>query len=156
MEVRLNISPETKDISIDITAPSRNSEVEQIMKLLNERMYKKVYGIQNHATFIVDLVDIICFYTDDKKVYLKTTSGEFEVKSRMYEIEENVIDNSFIRISNSVIANINHVKCFDTAQIGNIIVRFDDGSFEYVSKRKIPAVMKILKGRNEKNEKRKC
>lgn len=147
MDVRLNISPETKEITVDITAPKKDDKVEQIIRLLNEKEMKKIYATKDSITYIINLEDIICFYTNEKKVCCKTKEGEFDTSYRMYELENELVNSGFIRISNSVIANINHVKCFDTAQVGNIIVRFDDGNFEYVSKRKISTIMKYLRER---------
>ena len=147
MQINLNITNEVKDITVEITAPEKSQEVENILKVLSDSQIKTIIGIKEGATYIVKLDSVIAFYTGDKKVYFKTIEGEFEISNRMYEIEESIIDENFIRISNSVIVNINHVKCFDTAQIGNIIVRFDDESFEYVSKRKISTIMKFLKER---------
>ena len=55
----------------------------------------------------------------------------------------------FIRISNSAIININHVKCFNTSIIGKIIVKFKDGSEESVSKRRTSEIMRFLKDRSD-------
>lgn len=149
MNIELKISPNEKDISVLITAPSNDERVEKIMRKLTNNEQKQVTGIQNGAIYIVDLEEIISFYTNDKKVFFKTNKGEFEINRRMYEIEEFVINDSFIRISNGVMVNVKHVECFDTAQIGNIIVKLDDKSFEYVSKRRIPSIMKFLKERKD-------
>ena len=65
----------------------------------------------------------------------------------MYELEESLPQKSFIRISNSCIANVEHIESFDLSKIGNIIIKFVDGSIEYVSKRKISSIMKFLRER---------
>ena len=54
-----------------------------------------------------------------------------------------------MRISNSAIININKVKCFNTGIIGKMIVKFDDGSEETVSRRRISDIMKFLNERCE-------
>lgn len=153
LNVEVSISSDEKDISVLIKAPEKNEQVEKIIQKLAEHDEKEVVGNQNGAIYFVMLEEIISFYTNEKKVFFKTNKGEFEINYRMYEIEEKIASDSFIRISNGVIVNINHVKCFDTAQVGNIIVRFDDGSFEYVSKRRIPSITKFLRNRGKENEK---
>ena len=62
-------------------------------------------------------------------------------------MEELLSTKDFVRISNSAIININHVKCFNTSIIGKIIVKFKDGSEEVVSKRRTKEIMKFLKDR---------
>ena len=57
--------------------------------------------------------------------------------------------NEFIRISNSAIININNVKCFNTSIVGKMIVKFEDGSEETVSRRRTSEIMKFLNERCE-------
>ena len=70
-------------------------------------------------------------------------------KEKLYYLEEVLPEKYFIRISNSAIININHVKCFNTSLIGKIIVKFKDGSEEIVSKRRTSEIMKFLKTRRD-------
>lgn len=144
MEIKFNINKELKDIQIDIYAPSKTEEVSNILKLLEEYYADKLYGIKDGEIYEIKLEDVICFFTDKKGVYLKTNKGIFKTKYRMYELEEKYTL-KFLRISNAVIVNTSHVKCFDTSYIDNVIVKLDDGTQEFVSKRRISTIIKMLK-----------
>lgn len=76
-------------------------------------------------------------------------NGVYKIKEKLYYLEEVLPSKDFIRISNSAIININHVKCFNTSIIGKIIVKFKDGSKESVSKRRTSEIMRFLKNRSE-------
>ena len=78
--------------------------------------------------------------------------GIYRLKEKMYYLEEMLPNKDFIRISNSAIININHVKCFNTSIIGKIIVKFKDGTEESVSKRKTSEIMKFLRERRGEYE----
>ena len=147
MDIIFKINKELSDIKINVSAPSVTEEVTNILKTLEECKKEKIYVTRDDEIHEINLKEVICFYTEDKGVCVRTSKGNFRTRYRMYEIEEKYLTNKFLRISNAVIVNTEHVKFFNTGQIGNIVVKLDDGTEEYVSKRRIPQILKILKGR---------
>ena len=152
INVRTNISNEYKDVEVCINAPARNELVERLEKELsyvNSETLSQVVGIQNNDLYIIKTSSIIEFFSEEKNNYCRTKDGIFRIKEKMYYLEEALSNKEFIRISNSAIVNINHVKCFNTSIIGRIQVKFKDGTTEDVSKRRTSEIMSFLKGRNE-------
>ena len=148
IKVRTNISNEFDDIEIVINAPERNSqviEIENDLITLSKNVIEKVIGVKDNDIFIIDVSDIIIFYSEDKNNYCKTKNGIFKIKEKLYYLEENLPQKKFIRISNSVIVNIDRVISFNTSIIGSILVRLEDGTNEYVSKRRVSDVMRFLR-----------
>lgn len=152
IKVRTNISNEYQDIEICINAPERNQEVQMLENELlskSSKLIKQIIAMQNNDIFIINVSDIILFFSEDKNNFCKTKDGIYRIKEKLYYLEEMLFPRDFIRISNSAIININHVKCFNTSIIGKIIVKFKDGSEESVSKRKTAEIMKFLKDRRD-------
>ena len=152
INVRTNISNEYKDIDVVINAPEKSAQVvdiENYVMSINSYSIEKVIGMQGNNIFIINVSDIITAYSEEKNNLIKTNDGIFKIKEKLYFLEENLPSKSFIRISNSVIVNINKVKCFNTDVIGSILVKMIDGSEEYVSKRRVSSVMKFLKDRRD-------
>lgn len=152
IKVRTNISSEFENIEICINAPERNEEVQRLENELltkQEKDIKNIIGMQDNDIFIINISDIIMFYSEEKNNFCKTKDGIYRIKEKLYYLEEKLPQKDFIRISNSVIANINHVKCFNTSIIGKIIVKFKDGSEEAVSRRKTSEIMSFLKKRRD-------
>ena len=150
INVRTNISKEFKNIEITINAPEKTEqvlEIENILLNLNSGNINEVIGMQGNSLYILNVSDIVKFYSDEKKNYCKTADGDFVIKEKLYFLEDNLPNDKFIRISNSVIVNIEKVKCFDTSILGSIIIIFKDNTKEYVSKRRVSSVMKFLKDR---------
>lgn len=114
---------------------------------MNSGNINEIIGMQGNSIYILNVSDIIEFYSDEKKNYCKTADGDFVIKEKLYFLEDNLPKDKFIRISNSVIVNIQKVKCFDTSILGSIIIIFKDNTQEYVSKRRVSSVMKFLKDR---------
>lgn len=152
IKVRTNISNEFQDIEVCINAPERNKEVQMLENELLSKTSKSIQQIiamQNNDIFIINISDIILFFSEEKNNFCKTKDGVYKIKEKLYYLEEILSTRDFIRISNSAIININHVKCFNTSIIGKIIVKFKDGTEESVSKRKTSEIMKFLKDRSD-------
>lgn len=149
IKVRTNISNEFDSIEVIVNAPKLNNDVQDIVNnLLNtSNEITEVSAIRDNEIFIIKISDIIMFYSEDKDILCKTNEGIFKVKEKLYQLEDNLPQNSFIRISNSAIINVDHVKCFDVSILGQIIVKFKNNTYEYVSKRRVSEVMKFLKNR---------
>lgn len=153
IKVRTNISSEYQNIEVCINAPERNEEVQRIENELiasQDKSIQNIIGMQDNDIFIINVRDIIVFFSEEKNNFCKTKEGVYKIKERLYYLEDILSKKDFIRISNSAIININHVKCFNTSIIGKIIVKFKDGSEEIVSKRRTSEIMKFLKNRSEK------
>ena len=152
IKVRTNISSEYNDIEIVLNAPEKTKqviEIENDLLRLSSNTIDKVIGMQGSDIFIIDVSDIITFYSEEKTNYCRTEKGSFKIKEKLYYLEENLPKKKFIRISNSVIVNIDKVKCFNTDIIGSILIKINDGTEEYVSKRRVSDVMKFLKDRRD-------
>lgn len=151
INIHTSISDDIKDDEIEVQIKAKNNSnvlnkiIENIQNVSEN--IDTIIGIKESNISIIDVSDIICFYSMEQNNYCKTNSGEFKIKKKLYELEESLDKNTFVRISNSCIVNIKFVQSFDLSMIGNIVVKFKDGTSEYVSKRRIPNVMKFLKER---------
>lgn len=147
IDVRTNISKKFDKVEININAPERNEEIEFIERTLGkyERIMKRIIGIKNNSYYIVNVNDIISFYSREKYNYCKTKVEEYRIKEQLYYLEETLPHDIFIRISNGVIINVDYVKCFDTGTIGTIVVEMKDGTKEKVSKRKNKEIINFIK-----------
>ena len=151
-KVRTNISSEFQEIEVCINAPEKNEEVQRLENELlsrNVNVIKQIIAMRNNDIFIINVSDVIMFFSEEKNNFCKTKDGIFLIKEKLYYLEDVLPSREFIRISNSTIINIKHVKCFNTSIIGRIVVKFKDGNEENVSRRRTAEIMKFLKDRSE-------
>lgn len=80
----------------------------------------------------------------NQKVYIQTANGEFLIKNRLYEIEDVLRKQKFLRISNSEIVNIKKITDIDLSIIGRVCIRLSGDICVYVSRRYIPKIKKSL------------
>ena len=152
IKVRTNISSNYQNIEICINAPERNETVQRLENELlskSSNLIEQVIRMQGNDIFIINVLDIIMLYSEDKNNFCKTKDSVYKIKEKLYYLEDMLPKNKFIRISNSTIVNIEHVKCFNTSIIGKILVKFKDGSEETVSRRRTSDIMKFLKERRD-------
>lgn len=152
IKVRTNISSEFQEIEVCINAPEKNEEVQRLENELlsrNVNVIKQIIAMRNNDIFIINVSDVIMFFSEEKNNFCKTKDGNFLIKEKLYYLEDVLPSREFIRISNSTIINIKHVKCFNTSIIGRIVVKFKDGNEENVSRRRTAEIMKFLKERSE-------
>ncbi|MED4694591.1 LytTR family DNA-binding domain-containing protein [Peribacillus frigoritolerans] len=58
---------------------------------------------------------------------VRTKQGIFEMKERLYELERELPGNHFVRLSKSVIANLDELSRFEASFNGTLCVYFRSG-----------------------------
>lgn len=151
IKISTNIDNNLNDEEIEITinASSNSDILDKVIKNIQSISdnIDTVVGSKENNFSIINVQDVICFYSNEQNNYCKTKNGEYRIKKKLYELEESLDKNSFIRISNSCIVNIKFIESFDLSKIGNIVIKLLDGSTEDVSKRRISSIMKFLRER---------
>ena len=80
-----NISEEFNNITIQINAPKRTEELDILEKELitYKKTIRKIVGKQNNSFFILEIDDVISFFSREKNNYCKTKEGEFRIKEQL-------------------------------------------------------------------------
>jgi len=148
-EVDTNISKENKSIKVLITAPELNEQVQSILNNLSTVCENRnnIVATKNNELFLLKTNDILYFYSDEKYIYAKTRDESYRVKQKMYELEEILPNNKYVRISSAYIINIDKTISFDIGQIGSLYAKMEDGKKLEVSKRRIKEVKNFLNER---------
>lgn len=132
------------EINIVIEYFNKNKDINELAEYISKfnKRRKEIYAKKNNMIIPILKENIIKIYSLGKSNYCKTIVGEYEIKSKLYEVED--LDDNFIRISKSCIVNIKHIKCFDLSYTGRILIRFDDNTEEIVSRRRARDVLYYL------------
>ena len=130
------------EININIEIAENTNECNDIIEYIKEFDKRKIVVYDGYNMIQIYVKDIMYFYSDGNYNFCKTKDKEYRIKSKLYEIDKK--SNDFLRISKGCIINIKQVKSFDIGENRNIIVRFNDDSEQFVSRRKIKEVMNYL------------
>ena len=112
MKVEIKIDETLEESKIIIFTNKVTNEVEEILKKLKCNEDKVYIGTRDQKIYMLNPKEIFYFYAENQKVLVKTEDKILQVKLKLYEIEEQISGTNFIRISNSVIANIDKIKNF--------------------------------------------
>ena len=130
------------EVNINIEVAENNEQIENIIKYIKEFNQKETIVYDDYNMVQININDILYFFSEGNYNFCKTKNKEYRVKSKLYAIDK--ISNDFLRISKGCIINIKQVKSFDIGTNRRIIVRFNDNSEQFVSRRKIKEVMNYL------------
>ena len=145
MKVELNIDPNIKEETVCFMLKALTPKMEALIENLNRSDQSVLVGYIKDEITLLDLNEIVLFYTEAGKVYAKNDKGlVFLVKQRLYELEENLSKDGFIRIANSALANANKIRKLKMSVGGSMGIVFKDGTTEFASRRCISKIKNYL------------
>ena len=144
MKVEVEIDETLEESKIVIFTNKVTNEVQEVINKIKSNENKAYTGTRDQKVYLLNPKDIFYFYAENQKVLVKTEDGILQVKLKLYEIEEQIIGTNFLRISNSVIANIDKIKNFEITLNGTLCIKFTNGDVEYSSRRYVSKIKKYL------------
>lgn len=144
MQVEIKINRSCIEPKVIIVTASITEDVSNIVKRISENDSQIISGYKDEKIEMLEQADLIRIYANSGKVYAVTNKGEYILRLRLYEIENRLPSNQFVRISNSEIINLKKVNNFDLSFTGTICVKLLNGTTTYVSRRYVPKLKKIL------------
>ena len=100
---------------------------------------KEIIGYIERESVVLDLMSISCFSVENNKVYALTNDRKYSVRYRLYQLEE-ILPQCFVKINQSCVANIKQIARFDSSVGGSLLVIFNNGHADYVSRRQLKSV----------------
>ena len=144
VQVEVKLDMMATEPKVIILTNRMTEEVHSIVQMLSETEPKLIAGFREETVTVLDEKDILKIYAANGKVYAVLPSGEYTLRLRLYEIEERLKPQHFVRISNSEIINLKKVKSFDLSFTGTICVVLSDGSKTYASRRYVSKLKEVL------------
>lgn len=144
MEIEIRTDSSYAEPKVIILTASITEDVQNIVKKLSEEEPQIISGIREDRVEVLEQTDLIRIYANSGKVFAVTESGEYILRSRLYEWEARLDKSSFVRISHSEIINLKKVKHFDLSISGTICVKLSNGTVTYVSRRYVAKLKQIL------------
>ena len=88
--------------------------------------------------------EIIRIYTEGRRVRVDSDRGSFDLRSRLYELEEKLGAADFVRISNSEIVQKGRILRLDFSLTGTIRLMLEGGIETYVSRRYVSRIRRMF------------
>jgi len=146
MKLNINIDAGAKEPEIMITTAYMTEDVNRVVEFVSglDGAPAIISGIRGDKVELLDEETIVRIYAEDGKVFAKTECGLYQIRLRLYEVEERLDNGNFVRISNSEIVNLKKVKSLDLSFVGTICMELLNGEVSYVSRRYVSKIKKVL------------
>ena len=142
MKVELKIDSTVQEPKPLILTDRVTEEINEIVRKISDPELHVLAGMRDDTVKVLEPDSILRVYASGGKVFAK--EGEYQLRLRLYELEDQLKRNHFVRISNSEIINLKKVRHFDLQLAGTICVSLLDGSTSYVSRRYVAKIKEIL------------
>lgn len=152
MKVSLDIDEDFEETKVLIECRELDDSVQDLLDFIKGKKTEFLVGKDGDMQHIMKPSDIHYCHTEKDGVVAVTKDGSFKLKEKLYELEEILPANKFIRLSKSVIANLHELSRFEASFNGTLCVYFKSGAKEYVSRTYVNAIKEALKVNRRKNE----
>ena len=132
------IKDTSRQEEVIICAPEKNELVKQIEALI-QKSNTQLFGYKGNQAISLNTHDVLCFTACEGKVFAITEKEKLLIRLRLYQLEERYGD-TFVKINQSCLANVQKIARFDASVSGTLKVIFKNGYTDYVSRRNLKNV----------------
>ena len=127
-----------------IHARHRTKPIEELECFI-EQMGTELTGYGKDGRIVrLTPAEVHCFVVTEGKVFALSATDRFTVRLPLYAIEE-MLGESFVKINQSCLGNVQKIARFDASIGGSLMVTFQNAHRDYVSRRQLKTVKERMK-----------
>ena len=151
MKILTETDNKYKEIELHVCNNALTDEVRAIVGELHEIYDYNIPGTDEIGNKrLIRRAEILSAYSEGQRVIVLTGDGRYVVQKKLYELETELGDTNFIRISKSEIVNVRKIRSLDMSITGTIKLVLKTGYETYVSRRNVAKIKeKLTKVRSE-------
>lgn len=126
MKIRIEIEENLEEDEVIIKCKELSKTVQKIQQEISDIMAtkQKLCFYKENSEYYLPLESILFFETSENKVNAHTIDDIYQIKYRLYELEE-ILPSNFFRISKSTIVNIDKVFSISRSLASPNIIQFN-------------------------------
>ncbi|MGI6315228.1 MAG: LytTR family DNA-binding domain-containing protein [Christensenellales bacterium] len=133
MRIEIDINDTYRDTEVTIRAPRLTRDIEKMVALM--RMIDMQIGVKRGGeTYLLDAGKILYIETVDRKTFVYTENQVYESDMRLYEMEQELLERDFLRVSKQSIVNLRKVKSLRSDVDRKIRITLQNGEQIVVSR----------------------
>lgn len=110
-------------------------DFEEIKEYVQHKGDALIGYTQDKERVSVRVEDTLYFETVDGRVFAYTVDSVYEIKGRLYQVEEKVSRRTICRASKTMIVNVEHITSVRTALNGRLYARMENGEEILITRR---------------------
>ena len=109
MRIDIDINDQYPDTSVTIHAPRLSQDIEKMIAMMR-MLDMQISAERNGETYILDANQILYIEAVERKTFIYTETDMYESELKLYEVEEQLLERDFLRISKQSIVNLRMIK----------------------------------------------
>ncbi len=145
MKLETRKIPESEPETVEIRYHWITDEIQEIISFVKSRQ-GQLSALQDGKRFEVPVVDLFYAESVDDRLFLYTAADSYEIRMKLYELEDLLKNRCFFRVSKSMIVNLMKITSVRPALNGRFSAVLKNGEEIIISRKYVPALKQTLKG----------
>ena len=145
MKLEIRKIPESEPEMVEIRYHWITDEIQEIISFVKSRQ-GQLSAVRDGKRFEVPVVDLFYAESVDERLFLYTAADSYEIRMKLYELEDLLKSKCFIRVSRSMIVNLMKITSVRPALNGRFSAILKNGEEIIISRKYVPALKLVLKG----------
>ena len=143
MKIEINVDDKTEETIISISCKKLTPELQKMLAMMRI-LDKQLVTARDGETFLIDVSEIIYAEVIDRKTFVYTKDGVYESGLRLYELEQQLEECDFCRVSKSCLVQLRAVRSLKSDINRRIRVTLDNGEVIVASRQYADGIKKKL------------
>ena len=125
MKIKIELDNNLIEDEVIIKCSKIDSNIQKIQSTISDMVAqnKQMSFLKDGKQYYFSLDNVLFFETNNNLIDSHTENDVFQVKYKLYELEE-ILPSNFVRVSKSTILNINKIYSIDKNIVSSSIVQF--------------------------------
>ncbi|ALB45340.1 LytTR family DNA-binding domain-containing protein [Clostridium beijerinckii] len=152
MKVSINIISSELEEEVIFNVHNVQEKITEAIELLtsSNEVIKHLLGRKEEKYYKVNVDEIFYIESIDRKVFIYTKTQTYEISEKLYVLEEQLSSMNFIRISKSLLLNIDKIHSFYPKLSGNLEALLTNNEKVIISRRYVANLKNKLGMRDSK------
>lgn len=143
MKIDIQVNEKVEETCISISCRRLTPELEKLLAMIR-LLDRKFAAVKDGETFLLDVSEIIYVETIDRKTFVYTKEGVYESELRLYEVERQLEECGFFRVSKSCLIQLRSVRSLKSDINRRIRVTLDNGEVVIASRQYADGIRREL------------
>jgi len=145
MKLKTRKIPESEPETVEIRYHWVTDEIQEIISFVKSRQ-GQLSATRDGQRFEVPVMDLLYAESVDERLFLYTAGDSYEIRMKLYELEEILKNKCFFRVSKSMIVNLMKITSVRPALNGRFSAVLKNGEEIIISRKYVPELKQMLKG----------
>ncbi len=109
MKIEIFVDEKATDLNISVTCKQLTPDIERILTILR-MMNHQLAAKKNEEIYLLDIAQVIYIESVDRKCFIYTSDEIYESDFRLYELEQQLEEYGFFRVSKSFLIHLQKVQ----------------------------------------------